>query len=193
MRIRDPGWKKVGSWILDKHPGSATLHVRYYGTIQNKTDLQWGLVEALLEEREGRRVRILPHSRGGVRAGGGVRKSLGNASIRKQSNQNQEVRYRYHFQSCGSGSGFNISSESGYRYWYNPIRIQGFDDPKNWRKNQKLQFTYVQATGEAFSPQKRTSSTSTDTPLRYLLMTFTGGFDTIGFSSSSSTFIDKYS
>ncbi len=25
MRIRDPGWKKVGSGIRDKHPGSATL------------------------------------------------------------------------------------------------------------------------------------------------------------------------
>jgi hypothetical protein len=25
VRIRDPGWKKVGSRIRDKHPGSATL------------------------------------------------------------------------------------------------------------------------------------------------------------------------
>jgi hypothetical protein len=25
MQIRDPGWKKVGSRIRDKHPGSATL------------------------------------------------------------------------------------------------------------------------------------------------------------------------
>ncbi len=25
VRIRDPGWKKVGSAIRDKHPGSATL------------------------------------------------------------------------------------------------------------------------------------------------------------------------
>jgi hypothetical protein len=25
MRIRDPGWKKVGPGIRDKHPGSATL------------------------------------------------------------------------------------------------------------------------------------------------------------------------
>ncbi len=25
MRIRDPGWKKVGSGIQDKHPRSATL------------------------------------------------------------------------------------------------------------------------------------------------------------------------
>jgi hypothetical protein len=25
VRIRDPGWKKVGSVIQDKHPGSATL------------------------------------------------------------------------------------------------------------------------------------------------------------------------
>ncbi len=28
VRIRDPGWKKVGSGIRDKHPGSATLLVR---------------------------------------------------------------------------------------------------------------------------------------------------------------------
>jgi hypothetical protein len=27
VRIRDPGWKKVGSWIRDKHPGSATLMI----------------------------------------------------------------------------------------------------------------------------------------------------------------------
>jgi hypothetical protein len=27
VRIRDPGWKKVGSGIRDKHPGSATLAV----------------------------------------------------------------------------------------------------------------------------------------------------------------------
>jgi hypothetical protein len=27
VRIRDPGWKKVGSGIRDKHPGSATLLV----------------------------------------------------------------------------------------------------------------------------------------------------------------------
>ena len=25
VRIRDPGWKRVGSGIRDKHPGSATL------------------------------------------------------------------------------------------------------------------------------------------------------------------------
>jgi hypothetical protein len=48
---------------------------------------------------------------------------------------------------------------------------QGFDDQKLKKKkysrnflssffNQKLQFTYVQATGEAFSPQKRTLSSS---------------------------------
>ncbi len=48
-----------------------------------------------------------------------------------------------------------------------PIRIKGFDDQKLKKKiqmenlfDQKLQFTYVQATGEDFSPQKRTSSTS---------------------------------
>ncbi len=36
-----------------------------------------------------------------------------------------------------------------------PIRIHGFDD-----KKLKKKITYVQATVEAFSPQKRTSSTS---------------------------------
>ena len=29
VRIRDPGWKKVGSGIRDKHPGSATLALTY--------------------------------------------------------------------------------------------------------------------------------------------------------------------
>jgi hypothetical protein len=52
-----------------------------------------------------------------------------------------------------------------------PIRIQGFDDQKLKKKIQlkiflllffdnKLQFDFVRATGEAFTPQKRTSSTS---------------------------------
>jgi hypothetical protein len=51
-----------------------------------------------------------------------------------------------------------------------PIRIRGFDDQNLKKKIQqqisflffyhKLQFTFVQATGEAFTPQKRTSSTS---------------------------------
>jgi hypothetical protein len=27
VRIRDPGWKKVGSGARDKHPGSATLGI----------------------------------------------------------------------------------------------------------------------------------------------------------------------
>jgi hypothetical protein len=27
VRIQDPGWKKVGSGIRDKHPGSATLQI----------------------------------------------------------------------------------------------------------------------------------------------------------------------
>jgi hypothetical protein len=52
-----------------------------------------------------------------------------------------------------------------------PIRIQGFDDQKLKKKNtiesflisffdHKSQFTYAQATGEAFIPQNRTSSIS---------------------------------
>ncbi len=72
-------------------------------------------------------------------------------------------------QSCGSGfiesgsgygSGSSISRESGS----NPDL--GFWWPKTEEKktdeeffDQKLQFTYVQATGENFSPEKRTSST----------------------------------
>jgi hypothetical protein len=31
VRIRDPGWKKVGSGIRDKHPGSATLFLQLCG------------------------------------------------------------------------------------------------------------------------------------------------------------------
>jgi hypothetical protein len=34
VRIRDPGWKKVGSGIRDKHPGSATLFVIESGSGQ---------------------------------------------------------------------------------------------------------------------------------------------------------------
>ncbi len=48
-----------------------------------------------------------------------------------------------------------------------PIQIQDFEDQKLKKKikmkifyNQKLQFTYAQATEEDFSPQKGTSSTS---------------------------------
>ncbi len=50
-----------------------------------------------------------------------------------------------------------------------PIRIQGFDDKnlKNYCRKfcltfliKNCNFTYVRATGKAFSPQKRTSSTS---------------------------------
>jgi hypothetical protein len=45
------------------------------------------------------------------------------------------------------------------------IQVQGFDDKKLKKINAdliflKLQFTYVQETGEAFSSQKRTFSTS---------------------------------
>jgi hypothetical protein len=54
-------------------------------------------------------------------------------------------------------------------YQVNPIRIQSFDDQKLKKQHRifflsyfdlKWQFTYNQATGEAFSSQKRTSSTS---------------------------------
>ncbi len=68
-------------------------------------------------------------------------------------------------------SAFQVNPDS------DPIRIQGFNNQKLKEKNageifldlfdQKLQFTYtyasikdVQATGEAFSSQKKTSSTS---------------------------------
>jgi hypothetical protein len=30
VRIRDPGWIKVGSVIRDKHPGSATLGIKIH-------------------------------------------------------------------------------------------------------------------------------------------------------------------
>jgi hypothetical protein len=33
VRIRDPGWNKVGSGIRDKHPGSATLVYTVFITV----------------------------------------------------------------------------------------------------------------------------------------------------------------
>ncbi len=36
VRIRDPGWKKVGSGIRDKHPGSATLP-KTYGSYESES------------------------------------------------------------------------------------------------------------------------------------------------------------
>jgi hypothetical protein len=36
VRIRDPGWKKDGSGIRDKHPGSATLPI---STVKPVADL----------------------------------------------------------------------------------------------------------------------------------------------------------
>ncbi len=65
------------------------------------------------------------------------------------------------------------------------IRIQGFDDQKLKKKNtteifiyffdQKLQFTYVQATGEASSAQRRTSSIS-KTKIYKVFSMFVGHF-----------------
>jgi hypothetical protein len=57
------------------------------------------------------------------------------------------------------------------------MRIQGFDE-------QKLQFTYVQATGEAFSPQKRTFSTSKN-EIYQLFSMFVGHFYIPGFGYGS--------
>jgi hypothetical protein len=64
----------------------------------------------------------------------------------------------------------------------NPIRIQAFDDQKLKKKNidekfldQKLLFTFVQAPGEDFSPQKRTSSTSKN-KIYQLFSMFVGHF-----------------
>ncbi len=45
MRIRGPGWKKFGSRIRDKHPGSATLHLPilywYMEIGSNAINLTW--------------------------------------------------------------------------------------------------------------------------------------------------------
>jgi hypothetical protein len=65
--------------------------------------------------------------------------------------------------SCGSGSGSSISSESG---WWFRFRIHGFDDQKFKKTDEKnlnnflIENCIFQDTGEAFSPQKSTSSTS---------------------------------
>ncbi len=63
--------------------------------------------------------------------------------LRGQKSLHGRVAFKF-LQSCGSGSRVLMT--------------------QNWRKkiqfDQKLQFTYIQATVEAFSPQNRTSSTS---------------------------------
>jgi hypothetical protein len=82
-----------------------------------------------------------------------------------------------HVQTAGIyGRAVNPDSfESGSGYGSNPD--PGFDDQKLEKIqlkilyiffDQKRQFTYVLATGEAFSPQKRTSSTSKN----QILLTF---------------------
>jgi hypothetical protein len=35
MRVRDPGWKKFGSTIWDKHPGSATMVRSAFGPFRH--------------------------------------------------------------------------------------------------------------------------------------------------------------
>ncbi len=46
VQIRDPGWKKVGSGIRDKHPGSATLRDSLIPS-PKETDNEVGLATAL--------------------------------------------------------------------------------------------------------------------------------------------------
>ncbi len=44
VRIRDPGWKKVGSGIRDKHPGSATLEPNNLRKVLSLSDCEKFLV-----------------------------------------------------------------------------------------------------------------------------------------------------
>jgi hypothetical protein len=63
----------------------------------------------------------------------------------------------------------NTEPDPAFQVNPDPIWIRSFDVPKLKKKilhkiksflYQKMLFTYVQATGEAFNPQKRTSITS---------------------------------
>jgi hypothetical protein len=69
MRIRDPGWKKVGSGIRVKHPGSATLETNVKNCSMDA--LPYSLYKNDQRSRERRR-----HARtegGGAKGGGGTR------------------------------------------------------------------------------------------------------------------------
>jgi hypothetical protein len=74
-----------------------------------------------------------------------------------------------HTSGYGSGSGSSISSEAGYGYGSGSgdNLDPGFDDQNLKKKIQQTNFLLflikncnIQATGEAFSPENRTSSTS---------------------------------
>jgi hypothetical protein len=90
------------------------------------------------------------------------------ARRKKSSSPSPAKRRRYTKQSCGSGfiesgseSGSSISVESGSRVLMTKDRRKKIQLKILSFKtffDQKLQFTYVQATEEAFSPQNRTSS-----------------------------------
>jgi hypothetical protein len=43
VRIRHPGWRKVGSGIRDKHPGSATLLFRTFEAM-NVSNARWSVL-----------------------------------------------------------------------------------------------------------------------------------------------------
>ncbi len=70
MRIRDPGWKKVGSGIRDKHPGSATLlssssflycrHPQVAGLAAELSELQAKIQPAQREVENGRKKEFEP-------------------------------------------------------------------------------------------------------------------------------------
>jgi hypothetical protein len=49
VRIREPGWKRIGSGIRDKHPGSATLLSSniFFGILKDNDENSRILVEVL--------------------------------------------------------------------------------------------------------------------------------------------------
>ncbi len=58
VRIRDPGWKKVGSGIRDKHPGSATLFKTDDKVPHGKKSLKKGVGSGSINQRYGYGIRI---------------------------------------------------------------------------------------------------------------------------------------
>jgi hypothetical protein len=64
IRVRDPGWKEIGTGIRDKHPGSATLPLLFLKTqIQERlTHLAYGVVLVVQHVAEGgQQLRPLRH------------------------------------------------------------------------------------------------------------------------------------
>ncbi len=80
VRIRDPGWKKVGSGIRDKHPGSATLPLSMW---IKWNDSRQKLAELIFQSRVS--LTVFVPRRKFIRGGGGEGQPPAEASLRSAS------------------------------------------------------------------------------------------------------------